>query len=140
MTKKARPKVKAVTVANVILTPGHRVCLGCGGSGIGHLWTGGDLVERYELCLACGGDGELPNAKPGRADTMADAETLRLYFADGRLFTGRLYPVGWLTFQMRSPHYGVRKMIERGWAGRAGARAVHLARAVFDAVPGLRGE
>jgi len=67
------------------------------------------------------------------------AETFRLFMESGRFFVGDLYPEGWLTFASRSPHYGVRKHIERGWRDRAAGRAQMLARAAFRAVPELRG-
>ena len=42
----------------------------------------------------------MSNEMQARKDAMADAETLRLYFADGRFLTRDLHPDGWLVFHV----------------------------------------
>lgn len=118
-----------------ILTARHRLCLGCDGTGLNEHWHGGDLVDDFELCGACGGDGELPNVKPGRADAMADAETLRrvapLYQPRevlGRIGHHARYAVAIMTGCLP----------EKG--NRLSAAVELAARAAFRAVPALRGE
>lgn len=71
------------------------------------------------------------------ADAIADAETFRLFMVSGREFCGVRYPVGWM-LGTQDLSMGARKYIERGWAARSGAAAMHAARAAFLAVPELR--
>jgi len=90
----------------------------------------------------------MTTSEQARADAMADAETLRLYFASGRFFRVSaeaapiacgLYPEGWLTLGGPMPHRETLRMASLGWAARAARHACGLASDAFRAVPGLRG-
>ena len=81
----------------------------------------------------------MTSSEQARSDAMADAETLRLYARDGMLYNGTPRQQGWELRLIGDPSYGVRRHIRRRWAQRAAAAALHSARFVFRAVPGLRG-
>jgi hypothetical protein len=114
--------------ARTILTPGHRLCLGCDGTGLGPEWQGGDIAWPFELCGACGGDGEVPVEQPARADALADAETLLRYLRQN---------TSDFAWRCRS---GLA-LTPRFWERNLGViPAIFAAHAAFRAVPGLRGD
>lgn len=81
---------------------------------------------------ACAGD-----TAQARLDAHADAETLRLFMLDGRLFVGLRHCPGWFLGYM-DLSYGTRRYIRRGWRARASDAARCAARSAFLAVPDLR--
>lgn len=99
-----------------------RSCLGCGGRGFyGACGTSGtDYCECS--CYICLGSGQV-EAKPGMRDAMADAETLRPLVEVTARAAGNI-------------HYWGKTA---DWS-HVDVAAYDDARAVFRAVPGLRGD
>ena len=76
----------------------------------------------------------------GRRDSVADAETLRLFLVDGRHFCGLSFrDIGPLTpFALNTnPAHAVRRAIWAGHYNVACRRTVRLVRAARNAIPGL---